>query len=105
KDIKSELSYAYLHAVAACAGCECQMSHRLSDNQGIDARLLAEGDFAPAPSLTVFDVYVQLKATSQDLTVRRGKIAYDLEVEQYEKLRVTTAGNPWLLVLLQLPAD
>lgn len=104
-DIKSELSYVYLHAVAACAGCECQYSLRHSDNRGIDARLMAFGEFAPAPSLTQFDLYIQLKATSQPLRKRNGRLAFDLDVDQYDKLRVTSAGNPWLLVVLQLPAD
>jgi hypothetical protein len=99
------VSYVYLHAVAARVGCSCQVSERHSDNRGIDARLMAHGEWAPQPSLTTFDVHVQLKATSQQLPVRHGKIAFDLEVEQYNKLRVTTAGNPWLLVLLLMPAD
>jgi hypothetical protein len=103
-DIKSELSYAYLHAVAARAGCECQVTQRHSDNRGIDARLMASGEFATPPSLTQFDVYIQLKATSQQLRSLGSKIPFDLEVEQYDKLRVTTAGNPWLLILLRMPA-
>jgi hypothetical protein len=103
-DIKSELSYAYLHAVAARAGCECQVSLRHSDNRGIDARLMASGNFAPAPSLTQFDLYVQLKATSHQPPSGRGPLPFDLEVEQYNKLRTTTSGNPWLLVVLFLPA-
>ena len=41
-DIKSELSYASLHAIAARAGCECQVSQRHSDNRGI-ARLYRRG--------------------------------------------------------------
>jgi hypothetical protein len=46
-DIKSELSYAYLHAVASRAGCECQVAGRHSDNQGIDAVVIGSGDFGP----------------------------------------------------------
>jgi hypothetical protein len=48
-------------------------------------------------------VYVQLKATSQRLEPSNGKIPFDLEVGQYNKLRITTSGNPWILVLLMLP--
>src|SRR4051794_20465282 len=96
-DIKSELSYAYLHGVAARAGCECHHGGRHSDNLGIDARLTAMGVFAPAPSLTVFDVYVQLKATSQDLAVVRNRFSFRLEKAQYNKMRVTTLNNQWIL--------
>ncbi len=102
-DVKSELSYAYLHAVAAPAGCECAQGGRHSDNLGIDARLTAAGDFAPAPAHTVFDVYIQLKATSQKLAVVKGRFSYRLEKAQYNKMRLTTVNNQWLLVLLLLP--
>lgn len=102
-DIKSELSYAYLHAVAARAGCECQSSSRHSDNLGIDARLTAKGEFTQAPSKTIFDVYVQLKATSQSLPVVRGRYSYRLEKALYDKMRVTTVSNQWILVVLVLP--
>jgi hypothetical protein len=104
-DIKSELSYAYLHAVAARAGCECQVTGRHSDALGIDARLIASGAFAPAPSLTRLIVDVQLKATNQTLKTVKGRLAYPLEVEQYNKLRVTTASSPLLLIVLQLPPN
>jgi hypothetical protein len=104
-DIKSELSYAYLHAVASRAGCECQVSHRHSDNRGIDVRLMVTEDFGPPATLSLFDVYVQLKATTRQLKPAKQKIPFDLEVAQYNKLRMTTAGNPWLLILLLLPAS
>jgi len=38
-DIESELSYAYIHAVAAHAGMECCITGHHSDNRGIDARI------------------------------------------------------------------
>ena len=36
-ETESELSYAYLHAVAAGAGMSCEVSGRHVDNMGIDA--------------------------------------------------------------------
>jgi len=104
-DIKSELSYAYLHAVSARAGCECLHSGRHSDNLGIDARLTAAGIFAPTPSLTVFDVYVQLKATSQKLAVVRNHISFRIEKSLYDRMRVTTVSNQWILVVVVLPEE
>jgi hypothetical protein len=104
-DIKSELSYAYLHAVTARAGCECQVSLRHSDYRGIDARIMVSGEFGPPPARTLFGVYIQLKATSRQLKPARGKIPFDLEVGQYNRLRIKTSGNPWLLVLLLVPAS
>ncbi len=40
-DIESELSYAYLHAVASKAGASLQSATRHQDNRGIDAMLTA----------------------------------------------------------------
>ena len=34
-DVKAELSYAYLHAVAARAGFGCEVANRHSDNVGV----------------------------------------------------------------------
>ncbi|CAK0768443.1 hypothetical protein CCP3SC1AL1_4480001 [Gammaproteobacteria bacterium] len=42
-DIESELSYAYLHAVAAKAGVGCKIGSRHDDNAGIDAVLTGWG--------------------------------------------------------------
>ncbi len=72
-DIESELSYAYLHAIAAKAGCECQVTLRHSDGQGVDARLFVDEDFGPGTLQSRFTVEVQLKATSSTLTFNRGR--------------------------------
>jgi len=46
-NIKSELSYAYLHVVAARAGCSAVVTDRHSDDAGIDAVIRAKERFAP----------------------------------------------------------
>jgi hypothetical protein len=103
-DIKSELSYAYLHAIAARAGCECRVSGRHSDNQGVDADVICYGTFGPG-CLTRVTLLVQLKATSQTLTEQEGRLVYDMDVGQYNKLRTTTSDSPYLLLVMQLPAQ
>lgn len=45
ENIESELSYAYLHAVAARAGVGCKVSNRHDDNAGVDAELTGWGPF------------------------------------------------------------
>lgn len=45
RNIESELSYAYLHAVAASAGVDCGIATRHEDNAGVDARLTGWGPF------------------------------------------------------------
>jgi hypothetical protein len=62
-NIESELSYAYLHAVASQAGMTCREGNRHEDNNGIDAQLTAWLPFVDANTLTEVDIKVQLKAT------------------------------------------
>ena len=62
-NIESELSYAYLHAVASKAGMACSQGSRHEDNNGIDASLTAWGPFADGGYLTEVNIKVQLKAT------------------------------------------
>ena len=104
-DIKSELSYAYLHAVATRAGCGCQVSDRHSDDWGVDARLYVNERFGPNSTLIRFAVEVQLKATSSQLTRLGNRYSFPLAVRHYDKLRTTAVQNPLLLVVLQLPID
>lgn len=44
-DIESELSYAYLHAVAAHVWAGCQVASRSYDGNGIDAMITGWGPF------------------------------------------------------------
>ena len=70
-NIKAELSYAYLHAVAARAGCEAVVTGRHSDSDGVDAMITAKERFAPDSLFTNFPIAVQLKATSCEAGHRR----------------------------------
>lgn len=63
-NIKAELSYAYLHAVASRAECEAVVSGRHRDSAGVDAVISAKERFAPDSIYTDFSIDVQLKATS-----------------------------------------
>jgi hypothetical protein len=103
-DVKCELSYAYLHAVAAKAGCECQVAGRLSDHLGIDARLHVNENFGPEAVIR-FTLDVQLKATSTPLQPVLDRYSFSLPIEHYDKLRFTSRESPLLLVVLQLPAE
>jgi hypothetical protein len=102
-DIKSELSYAYLHAVAAHAGCTCQVNPRVVDNMGLDATLRPTGDFGRPPFTKRFAVDVQLKATSAALGDAGAHWSFGIGVRQYDDLRSTNVIFPPLLVVLHLP--
>jgi hypothetical protein len=100
---KAELSYAYLHAVAAAAGFSCFQTPRPLDNEGIDAQLDLSAKLDPESFLTDICIRIQLKATSQDLNIASGKLSFPLTIAHYDKLRSEKKGIPLLLVVLHLP--
>lgn len=104
-NIKAELSYAYLHAVAARAGFSCQVGDRHEDGIGVDAKLRILERFGPDSILTNFSVDIQLKATSELATPVDGKYRYALRLKNYDELRSVECQAPQLLVVLWLPAD
>ncbi|WP_152050802.1 DUF4365 domain-containing protein [Tautonia marina] len=105
-DIKSELSYAYLHAVASRAGCEVQKAERYSDGAGVDATIRARERFAPDSVFTHFSIDVQLKATSGEPNLDdRGCYPFPLRLDHYNKLRDTDRQAQQFLVVLYLPPD
>lgn len=104
-DVEAELSYAYLHAVASRAGVACSYATRSADNSGVDATLIAMGDFPPG-SLTDVTIHVQLKATVDEPRVTDGRVAYFLRtIDAYNRLRAETSTVPRVLVVLFLPKD
>ena len=103
-DIEAELSYAYLHAVAAFAGCECKVSGRLSDNHKIDADIRCFDDFGP-DTMNNVTLQIQLKATRQQLDETSTTVAFDLDLETYNTLRFSPSESAQFLVLLRLPDE
>jgi hypothetical protein len=105
-DIEAELSYAYLHAVAAATAIGCDVAGRHLDNAGVDAMITARDQFAADSVLTDITLHVQLKATSSQPTISNGKFSYALnDVKQYDKLRRVTTVPYRILVVLFLPVD
>ena len=104
-DIKAELSYAVLHAVAARAGFSCENGGRHADGMGIDAVVRIKERFEDDSTLTEFSLDVQLKATSTPLTHNNGRYSFALKAPHYNKLRTTSADVQRLLMVLMLPED
>lgn len=105
-NIESELSYAYLHAVASRAGMSCSVSNRHSDNNGVDAFVTAWGPFENGGYLTEVDVKVQLKATIQAPADDGTHFSYFVDgVNRYDDLRTATVDVARILVVLFLPTD
>lgn len=103
-NIESELSYAYLHAVASHAGIICQLTNRHLDEAGVDAELrVCKRRLAQDSVLTSFPVDVQLKATTAIPTDADDKLAYPLTLKNYDELRSESTASPMILVVLFLP--
>jgi hypothetical protein len=106
QNVECELSYAYLHAIAAKArfGCECAGRH--SDNAGVDAYVRVTEKLAPDSKFWDFPMEVQLKATIKNSVASEGRYSYWLaDIERYDKLRECNSPMPRLLVVLYLPED
>ncbi len=109
-DIEAELSYAYVHAVAASAQVSCQVANRHADNCGVDAHLTG---WSPFPNggdhldhLDEVDIKVQLKATINSAALVGDCWSYFLkEVARYDDLRSQALSLPRILVVLFLPRD
>jgi len=105
-NIEAELSYAYLHAVAAHAGMTCHLSNSHQDDNGIDAVLTAWGPFENGGEYSEIDIKVQLKATIHTPAESDRYLSYFLKgVERYNDLRAETTAIPRILVVLFLPSN
>lgn len=106
KDIESELSYAYLHAVASKVGASCNIANRALDGNGIDAAITGWGPFLGGGYLEEVTFHVQLKATISIPVEQDGHLSYFLsETRRYDDLRADTVSVPRILVVMFLPAD
>ena len=105
-DIIEQLSYAYLHAVAAKArfACEPVVSRQL-DGAGVDARVGWKERFDANTVHTNAELRVQLKATTAEPALVEDRYSYWLkDVEKYDELRERSGPFPTLLVVLFLPS-
>lgn len=106
QNIESELSYAYLHAVASRAAFACHVADRHLDDAGVDAVVREDGRrLADDSLLTSFELHVQLKATYQTPTETEGRFCYSLSVPRYNKLRNPRVNSPRILAVLYLPEN
>lgn len=108
QNIESELSYAYLHAVASRAGINCQFLNRHSDNSGVDAQLTYQND--PSPTSTYIEeaiIQIQLKATQKTPYETSTHFSYSFHgITQYNDLRKPRgSGSIKILVVMFLEND
>jgi hypothetical protein len=98
-DVKEQLSYAYIHAVAAAAHFRCV---RLEpDRDSIDVQIQGKGTSGAV--LSYPNLQLQLKATSS--IVPSGSVLnFDLPIKNYNDLRARS-HIPRLLAVLLMPSD
>ena len=100
-DIKEELSYAYVHAVASRAGFGCD---RISKDRGsVDVVISANGGFPEDAVLQHAVMQMQLKATSQAVN-GVPQFSFALPMKNYNELRARSLAARLLVVLL-MPED
>jgi Domain of unknown function (DUF4365) len=98
-DIKEELSYAYLHAIASRAGFGVERITK--DRDSVDVEIRARGKLCDGSILKSTQVDVQLKCTSQDAG-DGDKYPFVLSRKNYDDLR-GERSSPRILVVLFLP--
>ena len=98
--VESELSVAYLQAIAAKCKFSIDIPH--IDADSIDAVISAKGKILPTSRLNSPRIEIQLKATMNAVANGAGDFPLSLAVKNYDDLRVDTVV-PRLLVLYSLP--
>lgn len=105
QEIESELSYAYLHAVAAKAGMSCNQGNRHDDGAGVDVEVTFRG-LTTHHYLRHVQLNIQLKATVKDTGTHQEFLSYFMQgTKRYDKLRTNDSEIYKILVILFLPND
>lgn len=97
--LKEEVSCAYVSFVASVAGYSFQRADRISDNDGIDATIIAPGKIGPKRRPRID---VQIKCTSLDICDDQ-RVSYPLKIKNYEELRDENVDAPQILVVVLVP--
>ena len=100
-DIKEELSYAYVHAVAARAGFSCELIRK--DRDSVDLHVCARGQLDPESSVSSPAIALQVKASVID-PLPDGSFDFRLTMKNYDDLRRRSLV-PRILVVLAMPSD
>ncbi|MGH9822397.1 MAG: DUF4365 domain-containing protein [Blastocatellia bacterium] len=100
-DIKEELSYAYIHAVASRAGLA--FDYRRKDRDSVDIVISAHRQEAAKGEYLSASLELQVKATT---VTNHGEASFpfELPIKNYDDLRVKTMC-PRLLVVYVMPGD
>jgi hypothetical protein len=98
-DIKEELSYAYIHAIAARAGMA--LDYRRKDRDSVDVIISSRRKTVSDYELCSISLELQVKATVAS-NFNGGEFSFELPIKNYNDLRVKTLC-PRLLVVFVMP--
>ena len=93
EDKQEQLSLAVLHATCAKAGFGFKITGRIQDNWGWDAEADVCEKLDPASKLWDFKLKFQLKATRQQLTLRKQRYSFTIETPHYNRLRAAAGSG------------
>lgn len=101
-DVKEEISYAYIHAIASRAQFFCEPKGK--DRDSVDAHIsgydFRDGSISTAPQLDV-----QLKATEQLHLTENDFFSFPLKIKNYNDLRSTHRTVDAILIVLVMPDE
>lgn len=100
-DLQSQLSLAYVTAVASAAGFAVQEAARLFDQDGIDVTLLRRG---PGGTVRSPKLDVQVKSMGRE-NPTTDPWSFKLPLKTYEELRAETYQVPRILVVVIVPEN
>ncbi|HMH14170.1 MAG TPA: DUF4365 domain-containing protein [Edaphobacter sp.] len=100
--IKEELSYAYIHAIAARAGFACDRPQK--DYESLDVMISSQGAVSFDSIRHNAQLGFQLKATSAEVLTDTPEFTYPLPIKNYNDLRLPST-IPRLLVVYVMPQD
>ena len=101
-DVKEQLSYAYLHAIASRARFGCDRPS--ADRDSVDASISARGSLAADSLLRSPKLDFQLKATAMPVLVN-DRFAFELKLKNYDDLRDDSRHVPLLLAVFVMPEE
>lgn len=101
-DVKEQLSYAYLHAIASRARFGCDRPS--ADRDSVDATISARGSLAADSLLRSPKLDFQLKATAIP-ALTSDSFAFELKMKNYEDLRDNSRHVPLLLAVFVMPEE
>lgn len=102
EDVKEQLSFNYVHAIAATSSFSCEKV--TVDRDSVDVTIRAKGKLVEDAETFSPTLDLQLKSEVEP-DISNGKVKHDLKIKNYEELRGERYDSNRILVLLARPDD